>query len=159
MTESSRKSAYSELRQLALNTTAETLEITLEQDRIQAFGVVIDIGTEEGFGTFVAFRTGDTSMYTSGGGGIIGGIGHERVRNAAVALVQKAETRINDMEPTTETPLPAVGFVHLYVLTNKGKYYADDTELNFFTTAGKFADLSAAANEMISELREIDENR
>lgn len=146
---------YRDLRLIALNTSAAELGLTTDS----AYGVVIDIEVGGGFITFTALATGDASMYTSGGGGVIGGYAHETVRTAAIALVDTAAKHIDDMTVTSDATLPAPDELLLYVLTPNGRYRLDDSAENFFTASGPNADLFIAANELLTELRLIDENR
>lgn len=44
--------------------------------------------------------SGDASIYTTSTFGVIGGIGHEAVRNAAHQFVKVAETHYDDAVPT-----------------------------------------------------------
>jgi len=152
------RNPYTELRERALNVAAGELGLATLGET-EAFGVVIDIAVEGGSATFTAFRSSDASMYTSVGGGIIGGVGHESVRQAAVELVEKAGETIPDLTLTTDTPLPDPNRVRFYVLTTTGKFVAEETEENFFTAAGPFAELFLAANNLLTELRQIDDDR
>lgn len=152
-------SMYQELRQRAITTKHKELNLDLSDDRTQAYGVLIDIAVEDGSATIVAFRTGDASMYTSSGGGIIGGIGHETVRNASIKLVEAANKKIAELATTDSMQIPEPGNVRYYVLTNNGRYFADETEDEFFSRSGRLSDLSAAGNDLIAELRVIDESR
>jgi hypothetical protein len=152
------RNPYTELRERALNVAAEDLGLATLGET-EAFGVVIDIAVEGGSATFTAFRSGDASMYTSGGGGIIGGVGHEEIRHAAGALVKMAGETIPDLTQTTDMPLPDPNRVRFYVLTTNGKFVAEETDENFFTATGPFADLFLAANNLLTELRQIDDDR
>ena len=146
--------AYLQLRELALSSTAEEFAIDLSPDQHQAYGVVIDIATEDGSATVAAFSTGDASMYTHPGGGIIGGIGHESVRDAAMGLVEAAGRRLAEMTPTEDTPLPPPGTARFFALTNRGKYAADVSFEDLFTPSQD--SLIVAANALFTELREIE---
>jgi hypothetical protein len=149
---------YLDLRDMALSATAESLGLELSNNA-EAFGVVIDVAVEGGSATFTAFRSGDASMYTSAGGGMIGGGSHEKVSEAAIALVEKASEATPRLTPTADRALPLPNRVRFYVLTNGAKFFAEDSDENFFTAEGKFADLFLAANNLITELRQVDEDK
>lgn len=150
---------YEGLRQTALNTTHEQLDLDLPAEQVRTYGVVIDVASAAGLATYVAFETGDASMYTSTGGGIIGGIGHEAVRGAARALVKTAGEQVSNLAPAEKTPLPDARRVKIYVLTNQGRYVAEDSTDNFFSPSGRNRALWTAANELLTELRIIDESK
>lgn len=146
--------AYLQLRDLALSSTAEEFGIDLPDDLHAAYGVVIDIAMEDGSVTFTAFLTGDASMYTHLGGGIIGGIGHETVRTAAIGLVEAATERLGEFTPADETPLPPAGTARFIALTNRGRYAADLPFDDLFNPSRD--PLIIAANALFTELRETE---
>jgi hypothetical protein len=62
---------------------------SLEFPRV--YGVLMDWPIHNAIVTVVSFASGDASIYTTGTFGIIGGIGHEKVRVAAKLFVNLAE--------------------------------------------------------------------
>jgi hypothetical protein len=62
----------------------------------------------------------ESSLYLSTGGGVIGGIGHASVREAARGWIHGVETHLTSFAPTTTFPLPEGGYVRFFVLTNRG---------------------------------------
>ena len=127
----SRLEAYLKLRQLAFKTTPANLGMTSALDSQEPFGIIMDLSLPKGNATIVAFISGDASFYTSTGGGVIGGIGHENVRNAARKFVTASFKYLNKMIPTVAYPLPELGKVRLYVLTPKSifTYEAGEPDL------------------------------
>lgn len=151
---------YNDLRNMALTVTPDKLKLSLANDKTLVFGVVMDFGVDGGTATIVTYQTGDASMYTSNGGGIIGGGQHSTVNKASKLFVAKAQQYLDKSIKTDETPLPENGFVTFYLLTNKG----------IFTTAEKFKtdtdnsssiwnDLFIEGNKVITELRLIEEKK
>ncbi|HLM02291.1 MAG TPA: hypothetical protein VK400_14665 [Pyrinomonadaceae bacterium] len=144
---------YEKLRDAALNTTPEMLGLKIASDETKVYGVVMDLSKGDGIGTFAFFQTGDASLYTSSGSGIIGGINNENVKNAAVAFIDKAQTFLNRTTKTETTPLPPEKTVIFYFLTNKGKFVAQEKEENFYNNTSQWLGLYIEANKVITEIR------
>ena len=150
---------YLGLRSMALNLTAEKLQITLPIDQIKVYGVVMDWDLGEGIATFISFSTGDASMYLSSGGGLIGGGQHENVSIAAKTFVDKAQLYLSKTNKIDSTPLPDKNCVRFYFLTNKGKYSAQDELKNFDNNTSIWLPLFNEGNKVITELRLIQEKK
>jgi len=119
---------YEGLRGEALRFSPSDLGIHLPDDNLSAYGVVMDIGMGNNTATVTSFSSGDASLYLSTGGGVIGGIGHDAVRQAARAWVKTAQEHLSLFAPTTSFPHPADGHVRFFVLTNRGALTADVSE-------------------------------
>ena len=145
--------AYNGLRDMALNTTAAQLELNIAADQVLVYGVVMDWDLGEGIATLVSFSTGDASMYLSSGGGVIGGGPHENVSRAAKELVHKGQQYLSKMDPTTTTPQPDKSCVRFYLLTNKGKFYAQEKFANIENKTSAWLPLFEECNKVITELR------
>ena len=144
---------YRGLRDQALQTTAQALKLPVEAGKTQAYGVVTDWALNNGTATIVAFATGDASLYLSGGGGVIGGASHEKVRLAARSVIAAAAKRVGALTPASAYPVPATGQTRFTVLTTAGNYSGE------FATdalgAGKHvcSPVFFAVQELISQLR------
>ena len=117
------------------------------------FGVVMDIGFPEGWATIVALADGNASLYLSGGGGVIGGVGHEKVRNAAIAMNQVADTFAKQTKTTTSTPLPKPGEVTFYLLTTRGILTVTAREEDLGEERDVLSPLFYAGQDVITQLR------
>jgi hypothetical protein len=111
---------YRELRGLALGFKPADLGLQLPENDETAFGIVVDCGDLAGIATLTAFSSGDASLYFSAGGGVLGGIGHQSVREAAKALVFEAQGRLASMPIETTFPLPSMRYARFHVLTQSG---------------------------------------
>ena len=80
-----------ELRLKALTTLRAEMGWTSLPEYPRVCGVVMDWPLQGDVVTAVALRGGDASIYTTGTFGVLGGIGHARIRQAAVAWLQCAE--------------------------------------------------------------------
>jgi hypothetical protein len=92
----------------------------------------MEMGFPRGAATLVAMGEGSVSMYFSSGGGIIGGgEGHESVRGAGLAFVKASADFLHLMEPADSFPYPPANHVRFYVLTPERiyTYLADQNEL------------------------------
>lgn len=123
--------------------------------RRSAFGVVADIGFDGGSATVVAFLNGSASIYLSGGGGYIGGSGHESVASAAKRAVQAARGATGAMHPTRNFPLPTAGNVTFYVLTSRGVMTASSPEDELAETTNPLRSLYMAVQDVITQYRLI----
>ncbi len=144
---------YEDLRNMALATTTEQLGLELTNDKTKVYGVIMDWNVGEGIATFIAFQTGDASMYTSTGGGAIGGGYYENVKKAFVMFIDKAQNYLNITTKTETTPLPEKNNVKFYFLTNKGKFVAQEQMKNFDNNSSQWLELFEEANKVITELR------
>jgi hypothetical protein len=81
---------------------------------------VVDWGTDNGVATFVALADGTGSMYTSSGGGTIGGQGQATVVEAGRRLLAVAERVHDDLQPAAGFDRPKLLEVRYWVLTYGG---------------------------------------
>ena len=70
--------------------------------------------------TVLASAGGDASLYTTATFGIIGGIGHEKVRAAATAFASCAQHFLSITSPTTDFPFPDNQSLLFYMVTPSG---------------------------------------
>lgn len=143
---------FADLRSNALAVDADKSGIpTIGSNAI--YGVIMDIGFPEGWATIVAFADGNASLYLSGGGGVIGGIGHDSVKATAVKLVTLANQYISLSTPTTATPLPTTGEVTFNILTAKGIRTVTANETDLGEERHKLSPLFYAGQDVITQLR------
>ncbi|HWC60575.1 MAG TPA: hypothetical protein VHC44_12845, partial [Verrucomicrobiae bacterium] len=98
---------------------------------------------------------GDASIYTTATFGVIGGIGHEPVRQAAREFVKIAETHFDNAVPTKDFPYPKPGRIHFYLVGYENVRIIDVDEGSLNKGASKYSDLGAAGQKLITELRQI----
>lgn len=119
---------YGTLRAHALSTKAADIGLKPTMSGDAVYGVILDMALPKGTATLVGYDTGDASLYLSNGGGVIGGIGHSEVRNAAHEWVKAAQERLKFFSPTNAFPLPPAGQANIYVLTSRGVLTATGPE-------------------------------
>jgi hypothetical protein len=113
-------SVYLNLRSmvLKLNPVSTGMEPTAELPNV--WGVIVDWGTDDSTATFVALADGTGSMYTSSGGGTIGGQGQPTVAAAGRQLLQAAEEVHSALQLVAGFDRPKLREVRYWVLTHRG---------------------------------------
>ncbi len=145
---------YIGLRKQVLALKPQDLNLNLPVDKEIAFGVVLEFGTPEGSATIISLSTGDASMYTSSGGGIIGGASHQNVNKAALAFVASAQNYFAKMGPEN-IDVPQPNHIKFHVLTNKRHYSFEGIESEITSEKSEWADLFHKGNDVITQLRLI----
>ena len=143
---------FEDLRRRALAVKAEDLKITLSPKKVSVYGVVMDWDMPEGVATTIAFSTGDASLYNSAGGGVIGGVAHKNVQNAARELIRKADGFVAKASLSVTTPLPQKDCVRFYFLTNKGIYTFEEKMIKFENESSAWYPFFEEVNKVITEL-------
>jgi len=146
-----KRNPYAGLRHLALSVTPEQLHLSLPADQTIVYGVVMDMDLGKGFGCFTSFQTGDASVYLSNGGGIMGGVTDQNIRDAAKKFVVTAQSYIDKALKTDNTPLPRKNYIGFYFLTNKGIFFADES-LDKIGNASIWTALVDAGNKVANKL-------
>lgn len=144
---------YLGLRDRMLSTTPAEMNVTLQAGSATAYGVLMDLGMGSGTATIVSLSTGDTSMYTSRGGGIIGGIGHESCRIASKNFIAAAQSVVSRLSPATDRALPPTGKARFYVLTTTGLRVGEALIDDLGRGQSPLSPLFAAGNEVITQIR------
>lgn len=117
--------------------------------------VVMDWPIETTTVTVVSIATGDASIYTTGTFGVLGGIGHESVREAATNCVKVAQQYFDEATPTTEYPYPAPGRVRFYLVGYDHVRVVDADLEAVVRGKDKRSDLYVAAQRVVTEMRLI----
>ena len=143
---------FADLRSNALAVDAEKIGVsTIGSNAV--YGVVMDIGFPEGWATIVAFTDGNASLYLSGGGGVIGGVGHDNVKTAAIQMVTLADQYVPLTTLATATPLPPTGEVTFNILTAKGIRTATAKEYDLGEERHALSPLFYAGQDVITQFR------
>jgi hypothetical protein len=123
------------------------------------WGLLMDIASPTGVATLVALADGTTSLYTSTGGGIIGGGEHPQVAAASRRLLEVVERHLPEMPASTDTTLPTAGRVALRALTSQDCRGVDTAEDDLGYGRHALSPVFHAAHEVITQLRLVDERR
>ncbi|HVE79651.1 MAG TPA: hypothetical protein VNA89_12340 [Gemmatimonadaceae bacterium] len=149
----------SSLRGQALAVAAADLGLTPTPEHAHVWGVLMETAYPEMVATLVALADGTTSLYLSGGGGIIGAGGHARVRAAAAAFLTAAEVHLGDFAPARGTPLPEPGRVRFYLRTFAGTLTAEADEQELGYRRHPLSPVFHAGHGVITAVRETSERR
>ncbi len=117
----------------------------------------MDWNVGKGILTFASFSSGDASMYTSSGGGMIGGVGHDKVRVAAKGLVRKAQEYVAKAHRSDDIATPSEDGIKFFILTTQGRFVANEELENFDDGTSEWLELFVEANKLIAELRTVSE--
>ena len=150
--------AMKELRTMMLTTPASKVGIRPSETYPKVFGVVMDFPLAKGHtATVVSMCDGHASLYTTGTFGVLGGIGHEPVRDASKAFVKAAQARYDAAIPTADFPYPAPGHVRFYLIGFDGVRVLDAEVQSLKKGTDDLSDLWAAGQRVITELRLVTE--
>src|ERR1017187_220838 len=149
---------YLGLRQQALSSSGISLGFPMPPPDAPAWGLLMETGYPNGTATLLSMADGSASLYTSSGGGIIGGHAHETVRGAAKTFVQLAGSLHNIMSRAVdEFPLPKKGKTIFYIFTDTGILTAEAVEDDLGNGRHPLSPLFHAGHAVITELRLISE--
>src|SRR5438552_772188 len=115
------ESAAIALRRRALNLEPTAVGLHPSPALPRVFGGVMDMAYPRGVATLVGLADGTTSLYTSAGGGIIGGGEHESVARETRAFLTGLEAHLDEMSEDLGTEVPRPGRVAIYALTYSGR--------------------------------------
>src|SRR3954464_6139548 len=92
------------------------------------WGAVMDMAFPGGVASLVSLEDGTTSLYTSTGGGVIGGGAHPPVVEATHAFLASVAEHVAAFSPTDSDELPAPGHVRFHALGYDARRVADADE-------------------------------
>ncbi len=160
--DSSKKSPAESMRELRLKQLT-TKPRDFGQNSTPEFphvcAIVMDWPINSVIVTVVARSTGDASLYTTGTFGVIGGIGHETVRNAAKTCVRVGDKHFEHAASTKQYPYPKAGQIRFYLIGYDEVRVVDADEEAVRTGKDKCSELNAAMQHLVGELRSITEGR
>jgi len=155
-TDSRQAQAMKGLRDRLLTSSPEELGLTGEDAKAKVWGVMMEVTFPTSAITLVSVRDGTASLYTSTGGGMLGGYAAQK---EARRFVAEAEKHLASMKPTKSFPYPEVGRLKFYVLTRDGVYTAEADENEVQDSWHSLFPLFVAGNEVLTVLRTAHERR
>ena len=111
----------------------------------------MDVRSQRGVTTVLAFANGDASLLHDKGSGIIGRRSHVHVVVQAKRLVARAAEHASSLSPTAGFPLPRVGSVRFYFLTADGVLTSEAPTQDVRSGASSLSPLMEVADELLSE--------
>jgi hypothetical protein len=145
------------LRQMALTTPPSKLGFSSDSDFPRVYGVLTDWNLGDAIATVMSMRDGTASLYTTSTFGVIGGHGHESVRQAASRYVKLANQYVDYGKVVTDFPYPKCGQVYYYLLAYDGARLCVGDESGIERGSDATRPLFAAAQDVLTELRLITE--
>jgi hypothetical protein len=143
--------SYLALREVAFSTRSEDVEVQAKPGVERAYGVIVEFWQGDQIVTVVGFATGDSSLYYSKGGGLIGGRREPLVASAAGSLVADAQVQLADVPLVKPYPTPLPGSVAVFVLTTAGLRGAQAPQGDITATVHRLNRLYADAQKIVSE--------
>jgi hypothetical protein len=107
--------------------------------------------------TVIASSGGDASLYTTGTFGIIGGVGHDNVRRAAIALTDDAQRYLALAAPTTDFSYPSKDRIKFFFVLPSGVQSITFLLTDVERPDSAARDLFAHAQQVLAELRSVSE--
>ena len=150
---------YLDLRAMVLGARPDEIGLAPTPELTRVWGVLMETGFPEGIATLVALADGTTSLYTSTGGGTIGGGDHPRVASASRRFLAAVEGTLDSFVSTDSFPLPDAGRTIFYVLTYEGARAAEAPEEDLGEGRHQLSAVFHAGHDVITELRRIEGQR
>ncbi|WP_395747034.1 hypothetical protein [Prosthecobacter sp.] len=147
------------LRQMMLTMPPAEMGGKPAKDFPHVYGVLLDWPVSDSTATIFAASDGSASLYTTRAFGILGGIGHENVRTAAVKFTRAAGEFFETAKPVTEFPYPAPGQVHFYLLTFDGVRCIEADLAAIENGTSRHTALFVLGQNVLTELRIITEKK
>ena len=130
---------------------------TSEKDEVSA--ALMDWPLTKAIATVLASSVGDASLYTTSTFGVLGGIGHESARKAAVAFTACAQQYLDVAAPTTDYSYPTADQIRFFFVTSSGVRSVTFSAGDVQKPGTPAADLYAHAQEVVTALRLITQNQ
>ena len=142
---------------LAVDPASVGLRPSVELPRV--YGALLETGYPNGTATLVALADGTTSLYTSGGFGIIGGGAHPQVAAANQKFLRAVEQSFDTMAADDDSNVPATGESVIRALGFGERRAVRAAEADFGNGRHPLSGLFYAAQDVVTQLRLIDQGR
>lgn len=119
----------------------------------EVWGAVMDMAFPGGVASLVSLEDGTTSLYTSTGGGVIGGGAHPPVVEATLAFLDAVAVYAPQFPPTDSDDLPDDGHVRFHALAFDGRRGADAPEAELQSRTHELWPLYYSGHQVITALR------
>lgn len=143
------------MRQMRMAWLTRVPEPGSYKDDDEIVAILMDWPLNDEIVTVLASNAGDASLYTTSTFGIIGGIGHEKVRAAAKTFVETGQRHVQRGKVTTDFPYPAGEVLLFYFVTSKGVRSLSFAMNEVEVPNSPARSLYAAAQAVVTELRQI----
>ena len=148
---------YAALRRLVFDASPDDIGLAPTPANPRVYAAVMDVGYEVGVATLVSIVDGTTSLYTSGGGGILGTGAQEDVAAATRVFVKETDAALDSYLFTSDIGLPNEDQVILRALTFGGPRAVGASVAELQTGSHPLSRVYAAAQLVINAVRLVDE--
>ena len=152
---SSSKSPADMMKEMRLQWLTKKLPTVSEDNKEEVEAVVMDWPLDATTVTVLASSSGDASIYTTGTFGIMGGIGHESVREAAIAFVECARKHRALASQTTDYSYPDRQTVRFFFVSIEGVRSVSFSIAQVEKTGTEAFDLYSHGQAVLAELRQV----
>lgn len=149
---------YRSLRGRLFLTDPKTLGLSPDGEQ-RFWGLMVDMGVEQGVATLVVLRDGSISLYFSNGGGVIGLGQHDALHDKAAAVLALAEEFSLEGPDADRDTLPSEGFTRFNFLGYGGARAVEEEDEALDAGAHALSPLYNAAHDLIAAAEEIEEKR
>jgi hypothetical protein len=150
---------FMRLRQEAIETPAASLGLPGELKPNEPYGALMEMGIPSSVVTLACFANGDARLYYKTGGGMVGGISHEKVRKAAQEFSSLARKALPRMNRVTTYPVPNEDRIRFYVLTPRGIFTTETDREALGEPGNGLAPLFYSGQEVVTQMRQVQEQR
>ena len=119
----------------------------------EVWGAVMDMAFPGGVASLVSLEDGTTSLYTSTGGGVIGGRAHPPVVEATLAFLDAVAVYAPQFSPTDSDELPDAGHIRFHALAFEGRRGTDALESDLQSRTHELWPLYYSGHQVITALR------
>ena len=119
----------------------------------EVWGALMDMAFPGVVATLVSLEDGSTSLYSSTGGGIIGGGVHSSVVEATEAFLDAVAVYAPQFSPADSDDLPETGHVRFHALAFGGRRCADALESDLQARTSDLWPLYFSGHQVITALR------
>lgn len=157
MTDDTGESVYDGLRRRVFELDPSELGISGDGQPGEVWGVVFELGLAAATVTLIALADGTTSLYTTGGFGILGGGAHPAVVVANRKLREAVAEQLQAFRPDQAGEPPGPDDLRVRALTSTGRRVVDAAQGDLVDGTHPLSDLFFAGHTVITRLREIHE--
>jgi hypothetical protein len=149
---------YRSLRGRLFLTDPKTLGLSSDGEE-RFWGMMVDIGIENGVATLVVLRDGSISLYLSNGGGVIGLGQHDALHEKAAKILELAESFSLEGPEAERDTLPSEGFTRFNFLGYNGVRAVEEDDQELEDGAHALSPLYNAAHDLLAAAEDMEEKR
>jgi hypothetical protein len=148
---------FASLREQVFGADAAGVAPAPTPDHPNVWGAVMEMSYPNGTASLIALSDGTTSLYTSTGGGVVGGGAHTDVVTATHGFLSSVEQHLGLLSLEEGTPLPGIGSVRIHALTLSGRLAGEAAEDELGQDRHELSSVFHAGHRVITALRLIEE--